>query len=89
LRQPVGQDVAGDPEPAWNSSKCWSPLSAPRRIRNAHFSPISSTAGGKRAAQRRFLERVDVRRDVAAGIQLPSRIASKHNRFKKQLQVET
>src|SRR6185369_6734596 len=34
------------PRPAWNSSKCWRPLSAPRRLRNAHFSPISSTAGG-------------------------------------------
>src|SRR6478672_10027439 len=34
------------PSPAWNSSKCLSPLSAPRRIRNAHFSPTISTAAG-------------------------------------------
>ena len=51
------------PAPAWNCSKCSSPFSAPRRIRNAHFSPISSTADGKRAAQRRRLECFDVRFD--------------------------
>ena len=35
------------PSPAWNCSKWRSPLNAPRRIRNAHFSPISSIAAGK------------------------------------------
>ena len=41
------------PRPAWNCSKCSRPLSAPRRIRNAHFSPISSIAWRQGAAQAR------------------------------------
>ena len=46
LRQPVGQDVAGDPEAGLELLEMLEAVEAPRRIRNAHFSPISSTAAG-------------------------------------------
>ena len=51
------------PRPAWNSSKCCSPLSAPRRMRNAHFSPISSIAWGsgqRRAAALYEAHRIEI-----------------------------
>ena len=72
------------PRPAWNSSKCWRPLSAPRRIRNAHFSPISSTAAG--SGQRSAASLNASMSDVTFCVHqrhLSPRIASKHKRAAK------
>jgi hypothetical protein len=58
----VGEDVAGNPQLVWNSSKCLSPLNAPRRIRNDQRSPDHLEGGG----------------DSAVGEHLPQLFGSAH-----------
>src|SRR3954452_10123900 len=79
------------PSPAWNSSKCFKPLSAPRRMRNAHFSPISSTAAGSGQVSAACLNESipDVSVSPAIGRSLPLAPTQAQNSCKKQLSGET